>query len=193
MTEKSPPSENPSQISNRDTTRFNRRDLLKLSGTGALAATTLMSGQALAQDSKEKKSLSINGVLSKASSLKNNTPLAFTYPDPDSPCVLIKMGRPVIGGVGPDTDIVAFSILCSHRGCPVNYHPDNKTFQCPCHFSIFDGEKNGQQVCGQATVNLPSIVLNYDEKTDNVSAVGVNGLIYGRINNQLYDEQSEIK
>jgi arsenite oxidase small subunit len=40
-------------------------------------------------------------------------------------------------------------------------------------------------VCGQATVNLPQIVLDYDAAADRISAVGVQGLIYGRVANLL--------
>ena len=40
-------------------------------------------------------------------------------------------------------------------------------------------------VCGQATENLPRVVLEYDAKTDTVTAVGVDGLIYGRQSNIL--------
>jgi arsenite oxidase small subunit len=40
-------------------------------------------------------------------------------------------------------------------------------------------------VCGQATEELPRIVLKYDAKTDAISAVGVEGLIYGRQANVL--------
>ena len=35
-------------------------------------------------------------------------------------------------------------------------------------------------VCGQATEDLPRIALEYDAKSDSVTAVGVDGLIYGR-------------
>ena len=50
---------------------------------------------------------------------------------------------------------------------------------------MFDAEKAGQMVCGQATENLPRIVLDYDAKTDTVTAVAVDGLIYGRQSNIL--------
>ena len=40
-------------------------------------------------------------------------------------------------------------------------------------------------VLGQATENLPQVVLKYDEKTDTVTAMSVNGLIYGRQSNVL--------
>lgn len=45
--------------------------------------------------------------------LKPNTAVDITYPDKDSPGVLIKLGTRVPGGVGPDVDIVAFSALSS--------------------------------------------------------------------------------
>lgn len=111
--------------------------------------------------------------------------ISFNYPDLASPCVAIKMDKPTPGGVGPESNIVAFSILCSHMGCPVLFDTTEKTFKCPCHYSIFDPEKGGQMVCGHATVNLPQIELCHDLKTDAVSAIGVSGLIYGRQSNIL--------
>jgi len=50
---------------------------------------------------------------------------------------------------------------------------------------VFDSEKTGQMVTGQATENLPRIRLSYDEKTDTLTATGVEGLIYGRQANIL--------
>lgn len=123
--------------------------------------------------------------LTKAQKLQVNTPVLFSYPDAASPCALIKMGSPVPGGVGPERDIVAYSTLCTHMGCPVAYDPGQKVFKCPCHFSIFDPENIGQMVSGQATENLPSIVLEYNPKDDSVRAVAVEGLIYGRQSNLL--------
>jgi arsenite oxidase small subunit len=121
----------------------------------------------------------------KAKELPINTAVSFSYPDPASPCALIKTGQKVPGGVGPDGDIVAYSTLCTHMGCPVSYDAAARTFKCPCHFSVFDPETRGQQVCGQATENLPRIVLEYDAATDSVSAVAVAGLIYGRQSNLM--------
>lgn len=123
--------------------------------------------------------------LTKAQKLQVNTPVLFSYPDAASPCALIKMGIPVPGGVGPERDIVAYSTLCTHMGCPVAYDPGQKVFKCPCHFSIFDPENIGQMVSGQATENLPSIVLEYNPNDDSVRAVAVEGLIYGRQSNLL--------
>ncbi len=95
------------------------------------------------------------------------------------------MGAPVHGGVGPNKDIVAFSAMCTHMGCLVEYEEATKTLKCGCHFSIFDPENGGQMVCGQATEDLPRVMLNYDAATDTVSAIGMDGLIYGRQANVL--------
>ena len=122
--------------------------------------------------------------LGSAAKLKVSVPVQFTFPDASSPCLLIKTGAPVDGGVGPDRDIVAYSGMCTHMGCPVVYEPANKTFKCPCHYSIFDAEKRGQMVCGQATENLPRIVLRYDDD-GSLTAVSVDGLLYGRQSNLL--------
>jgi arsenite oxidase small subunit len=60
--------------------------------------------------------------------------------------VLIKLGRKVDGGGGPDGDIVAFSTLCPHKGYPLGYVAADKTLNCPGHYSRFDCEKGGQEI-----------------------------------------------
>jgi menaquinol-cytochrome c reductase iron-sulfur subunit len=37
---------------------------------------------------------------------------------------------------GP-TDFVAFSINCTHLGCPVRWEPKAELFMCPCHGGIY--------------------------------------------------------
>ena len=119
-----------------------------------------------------------------ASAMKVNEVVSFTYPDNASPCALIKMGRRVPGGVGPDGDIVAYSTLCTHMGCPVIYDGQARAFKCNCHFSQFDPEMGGQMICGQATENLPQVSLAVGSDGA-ITATGVQGLIYGRQSNVL--------
>lgn len=107
-----------------------------------------------------------------------------TYPDDASPGVLLKLGKPVEGGVGPDGDIVAFSTLCPHKGFPLAYVAADKSLNCPGHYSRFDCEKGGMQIWGQATQNLPQFRLRVDDKGD-IHAEGVDELIYGRLSNVL--------
>lgn len=122
--------------------------------------------------------------LANISDLKPDEPKEITYPDADSPGVLLKLGRRVEGGVGPDGDIVAFSTLCPHKGFPLLYQADDKSFSCPGHYSRFDAEKGGLQIVGHATQNLPQFRLIVDANGD-VYAVSVDELIYGRLSNVL--------
>jgi arsenite oxidase small subunit len=111
-------------------------------------------------------------------------PVEITYPDADSPGVLLKLGRQVEGGVGPDRDIVAFSTLCPHKGFPLHYVAADKSLNCPGHYSRFDCERGGQEIWGQATQNLPQFKLRVDGNGD-IHAVAVDELIYGRLSNVL--------
>ena len=36
-----------------------------------------------------------------------------------------------------ETEFVAFSIHCTHLGCPVRWMPDANLFLCPCHGGVF--------------------------------------------------------
>jgi arsenite oxidase small subunit len=88
-------------------------------------------------------------------------------------------------GVGPQKDIVAFSLKCPHQGFPLALDEKTMTLKCPGHFSQFDAEMGGQMICGQATAKLARIVLECDEHGKNIRAVGIDGLIYGRVQNYL--------
>ena len=122
--------------------------------------------------------------LAKLEDLKVNQPVGITYPDDASPGVLIKLGQRVDGGAGPDGDIVAFSILCPHKGYPLAYQAADRSLSCPGHYSRFDVEKGGLQIWGNATQNLPQFGLQVDQAGD-IYAVSVDELIYGRLSNVL--------
>lgn len=122
--------------------------------------------------------------LGNISDLAVNEPFDVTYPDEEAPGVLLKLGTPVEGGAGPDGDIVGFSTVCPHKGYPLNYSADDRTLNCPGHYSRFDCEAGGQQIWGQATQNLPQYALRVDEKGD-IYAEGVDELLYGRLSNVL--------
>ncbi len=171
------------------TQNVSRRDFFRISGGLAAGAGVAVSGLASANGEATPNTATTlpypAKAVGKSGGMKVNVPVAFNYPDAASPCQAIKMGEAVPGGVGPNNDIVAYSILCTHLGCPTAYDAKDRCFKCPCHFSIFDAEKSGQTVCGQAPTNLPRIVLGYDAKSDTVNAVAVDGLIYGRQANVL--------
>ena len=122
--------------------------------------------------------------LANVSDLALNEPLDVAYPDDDAPGVLLKLGKAVEGGVGPDNDIVGFSTICPHKGFPLSYNADRRTMNCSGHYSVFDCEAGGQQTWGQATQNLPQYILRVDDKGD-IYADGVDELLYGRLSNVL--------
>lgn len=113
-----------------------------------------------------------------------NEPLDVAYPDDEAPGVILKLGKKVSGGAGPDGDIVGYSVTCPHKGFPLTYSADKRTFNCPGHYSVFDPEAGGQQIWGQSTSNLPQYALRIDDKGD-IYAEGLDELLYGRLSNVL--------
>jgi arsenite oxidase small subunit len=116
--------------------------------------------------------------------LKANEPLSVAYPDRDAPGVLLKLGKRVPGGAGPEGDIVGFSTVCPHKGFPLSYSKSDHTLNCPGHYSRFDCDAGGQQIWGQATQNLPQYMLRVDGNGD-IYAEGLDELLYGRLSNVL--------
>jgi len=45
-----------------------------------------------------------------------------------------------------ENSVAVLSPICPHLGCPVNWHPEQSEFRCPCHGGIFNA--NGQVVAG---------------------------------------------
>lgn len=118
--------------------------------------------------------------------LKVDTPVSIFYPfdDLNSLSFIVKLGVPASGGVGPSSDIVAFSTLCTHVGGDLSkmektYLKEHKILgPCPLHLTTFDLRRHGMVVAGHATQSLPQVVLESDGK--DVYATGILGLIYGK-------------
>jgi arsenite oxidase small subunit len=116
--------------------------------------------------------------------LRPNEPMNVAYPDREAPGVLLKLGKRVPTGVGPEGDIVGFSTTCPHKGFPLSYNKSDHTLNCPGHYSRFDCDAAGQQIWGQATQNLPQYMLRIDANGD-IYAEGIDELLYGRLSNVL--------
>lgn len=164
---------------NRSRPRLTRRRFIQTTGAAGVGAATsgvLRPGTAAAETAH----YPVKPIVA-LGELSPGTTVPFTYPDDRSPALLLRMTAGVVGGVGPDASIVAFSSLCTHKGCPVSYKPEHRLLVCPCHWSTFDPEKAGSLVIGQASQPLPRIELRIE--SDQVVAIGVAGLIYGRHTN----------
>ncbi len=148
-----------------------RRGFLK--GMAGMTAAVAASPALMASGNPEKENFYgyDEKVVGLASKIKSAGSIDFNYPDNDSPCKAV-----MVNG-----QIKAYSLLCTHKGCPIVYNADKRAFRCPCHFSEFDAELDGQMIIGQATENIPEILVRVDG--DKIIAYGVNGLIYGRESN----------
>ena len=54
-----------------------------------------------------------------------------------------------------DQQFVAFSINCTHLGCPVRWLPDASLFMCPCHGGVY--YKDGTVAAGPPPGPLTNI------------------------------------
>jgi arsenite oxidase small subunit len=109
--------------------------------------------------------------------LRPNEPISFEYPLEGQSSVLVDLGEEVPGGIGDSGGIVAYSALCQHMGCDVQFVPEGGYLLCPCHQSKYDPGREGNVIQGVAQAPLPRIELEIDG--EDVVAVGVNGLIFG--------------
>jgi menaquinol-cytochrome c reductase iron-sulfur subunit len=70
-----------------------------------------------------------------------------TYEDPDEPAWAGYAGRSAAWlRRDEDGSLVAFSVYCTHTGCPVNWTPGAQLFMCPCHGGTF--HRDGRVAAG---------------------------------------------
>jgi arsenite oxidase small subunit len=119
-------------------------------------------------------------------SLKSGKPLQFNYPLTDTPNVLLKVGQRAENGVGPDSDIVAFSVVCQHLGCIYAAVPSGASPPCApshtsataegyccCHGGVYDLVQGARVIGGPPPRPVPPVILEYDETTGDIYAVGM--------------------
>lgn len=121
----------------------------------------------------------------------------FAYPLRNEPNFLLNLAPPsggsggatnVVGGVGPQKSIVAFSAICQHLGCPapaIAYYPPgtcaknfgtlNFYLHCSCHGSTYDVTNGASNLTGPAVLPLPQVTLDWNASDDTLSAIGVTG------------------
>ncbi|GAB4292196.1 MAG: hypothetical protein Kow0058_10840 [Roseovarius sp.] len=164
---------------------INRRQLLSAGAAAGLSGgiAALASEAAVAQEAAAPERAAPRLEIARLDEIEVGAALDFFYPDDDSPAILLRLRDPVEGGQGPDQSLVAFSTLCTHKGCPVGWNPEQEILICPCHWSSFDPAKGGRLIIGQASSGLPAITLQV--AAGKIYATGVEGLIFGRQTNIL--------
>jgi arsenite oxidase small subunit len=118
--------------------------------------------------------------------LQANSVVNFNYPLQETPNILVKLGDQAEGGVGPDSDIVAFSQVCQHLGCiyafiaqgsspscDSSYQAPGPVGYCCCHGSVYDLANAAKVVGGPAPRPVPMVILSYDSATGNIYATGM--------------------
>jgi arsenite oxidase small subunit len=113
------------------------------------------------------------------SGLTVNTPVTFNYPLDNEANILVKLGVKAEDGIGPDSDIIAFSDICQHLGCNPLYIPQGSSppcapsyvakgpeMYCCCHGSIYDLLNDAEVIGGPAPRPVPRVILTMDSSGD---------------------------
>ncbi|MBI4082484.1 MAG: arsenate reductase (azurin) small subunit [Candidatus Lambdaproteobacteria bacterium] len=163
-----------------------RRGFLLSSAAALATMTVLLRVPGLAQAQPARLVRYPRKKIGTLSGLAVDQPVAFAYPDDGAHAqsLLVRLGVPAGGGIGPQQDVVAFNSVCTHQGGPLgaSYKPATKTLgACVFHLSTFDLTRHGILVSGQAYQSLPQVLLELHG--DDIHAVGMMGLIFGRHDN----------
>ncbi|MCH8952610.1 MAG: arsenate reductase (azurin) small subunit [Proteobacteria bacterium] len=164
---------------------MNRRSFLL---TGGIATTVIMVGIPGLPEAQTPAVVATypRKFITRLSELVVDEPFDFEYPDEGAyaESILIKLGREAGGGLGPERDVVAFNYTCTHQGGPLQgtYQAADKALgPCPLHLTTFDLTRHGIFISGQAYQSLPQVLMELEG--DDIYAVGMFGLIYGRYDN----------
>jgi arsenite oxidase small subunit len=146
----------------------------------------------------------------KVSALKAQVNYLFHYPFQSTPVFLLDLGRaaePVSlntqdkqtyawpGGVGPRKSLVAFSAICAHhlvyptqqvsfisfRKSKSSKGLQDNLIHCCADHSQYDPAQGSKVLSGPARQPLCAVLIEYDAKTDSLSA-------YGTLGGELFDE-----
>lgn len=164
---------------------MNRRQFLL---TGGIATTVVMVGIPGTPEAQTPAAVATypRKFITKLNVLAVDEPFDFEYPDEGeyAESILVRLGTEAGGGIGPEKDVVAFNYTCTHQGGPLQgtYQAADKALgPCPLHLTTFDLTRHGIFISGQAYQSLPQVLLELDG--DDIYAVGMFGLIYGRFDN----------
>ena len=101
-------------------------------------------------------------LLANAANIPSNQSLALNDPT-FGPIILIHLDN---------GQMVAYSSVCTHAGCQVQFDPAGRDIACPCHGAVYDPYNNAQVVAGPAPYPLQKIPIQYDASTGNIYLTG---------------------
>ena len=118
-----------------------RREFVRLLGVGAASVVGVF------EASKVQKSLpkaTSGAEIVKVADFPVGSTMKFTAPD-GNPAFLFRT----------KAGVFAYSALCTHQGCVVDYNASAKSLDCPCHGGRFDPYNGGAVLGGPPPVALP--------------------------------------
>jgi Rieske Fe-S protein/uncharacterized membrane protein YphA (DoxX/SURF4 family) len=122
-----------------------RRGFIRISSIAALTVATVGLGRLFPKSAAAMVSATPLNII-EDSSLSIGETFNFTSKS-GSPAVLFKSR----------TGVYAYSAVCTHEGCTVQYNSASKNLQCGCHGAVFDPESDGNALSGPTNKPLPKI------------------------------------
>ena len=185
-----------------------RRNFIQLCAASAAATTLPTSADAAALKARMyRRALLVDerGQPIRSDTLRSGVNYVFEYPFASTPCFLLRLTKPTVGGidlktegggayrwqggVGPERTIVAYSAICAHkltyptrqvsfigyRDGPSPVAGKGKVITCCSDRSVYDPSAGARVVAGPAPQPLATILLEYEAKKDEFTAVGTFG------------------
>jgi thiosulfate dehydrogenase [quinone] large subunit len=101
-------------------------------------------------------------ILTNKANIPTNRAMTFNVPT-FGPILLIHLDN---------GQFVAYSSICTHAGCQVQFDPSGKDIACPCHGAVYDPYNNAQVLRGPAPAPLRKIPITFDPSTGNIYLSG---------------------
>jgi thiosulfate dehydrogenase [quinone] large subunit len=121
-----------------------RREVIRIAG---VAVTSVIG--AFAGGSFKPKPQKVSNVVAKLSEVSIGQVKEFIAMD-GSPAILFRT----------KAGVFAYSRVCTHQGCTVNYQPLGNVLSCPCHGAKFDPTNGAAVIAGPAPAPLPKISVS---------------------------------
>jgi len=129
-----------------------RRGVIRTGAIGAIAVLASFAGRAFptasaASTSVKSTSKGAKGQIIKLTDLPIGGTFNFIHSTQGMPAILF---RTKVG-------VFAYSAICTHQGCTVNYDKASKHLKCPCHGAEFDPANGAKAVAGPTQTPLGKI------------------------------------
>jgi len=124
---------------------IDRRGFIRISSLAALTVAAVGLGRLFPKSSAPAVGATPQNIIENTSLAIGET-FSFTSKS-GAPAVLFKS----------KTGVYAYSAVCTHEGCTVQYNSAARNLQCACHGAVFDPESDGSALSGPTNKPLPKI------------------------------------